>query len=178
MVSNAGNCSQQFVEDAWDSRPGQVLGPDGVELDAVHQRAPVEHVEPGRQVDVGRRGHHQVHAHAVETVDREIRLADPGRWPELRRQMKEFEHAGDEFTHQKHEMLRRTHTPHAPWTIIRSNNKFKARLNALKVILNNVPYDRLDPTVDFVPDPNIVISGARELEIMEAQMLREGKFIS
>ena len=29
---------------------------------------------------------------------------------------------------------------------------------------------------DYVPDPDIVISGARELEIMEAQMLREGKF--
>jgi polyphosphate kinase len=84
----------------------------------------------------------------------------------------------DDFTHQKHEMLRRTHTPHAPWAVIRSNNKFKARLNALKVILNAVPYERLDPNLDFVPEPNIVISGARELEIMEAQMLREGKFIS
>ena len=84
----------------------------------------------------------------------------------------------DDFTHQKHEMLRRTHTPHAPWAVIRSNNKFKARLNALKVILNAVPYERLDPSLDFVPEPNIVISGARELEIMEAQMLREGKFIS
>jgi polyphosphate kinase 2 len=84
----------------------------------------------------------------------------------------------DDFTHQKHEMLRRTHAPHSPWTVIRSNNKFKARLNALKVILNCVPYERLDPSLDFVPDPNVVISGARELEIMEAQMLREGKFIS
>ena len=84
----------------------------------------------------------------------------------------------DDFTHQKHEMLRRTHTSHAPWAVIRSNNKFKARLNALKVILNAVPYERLDPSLDFVPEPNIVISGARELEIMEAQMLREGKFIS
>jgi polyphosphate kinase len=84
----------------------------------------------------------------------------------------------DDFTRQKHEMLRRSHTSHAPWTVIRSNNKFKARLNALKVILNSVPYERLDPELDFVPDPNIVISGARELEIMEAQMLREGKFVS
>lgn len=84
----------------------------------------------------------------------------------------------DDFTHQKHEMLRRTQTPYAPWTVIRSNNKFKARLNALKVILNSVPYERLDPTLNFVPDPEIVISGARELEIMEAQMLREGKFIA
>ena len=82
----------------------------------------------------------------------------------------------DDFTHQKHEMLKRSHTSQAPWTIIRSNNKYRARLNAIKVILNAVPYTRLDPSLDFVPDSEIVISGARELEIMEAQMLREGKF--
>jgi hypothetical protein len=52
----------------------------------------------------------------------------------------------------------------------------KARLNAIKVILNAVPYQRLNPELDFVPDPEVVISGARELEIMEAQMLREGRF--
>jgi polyphosphate kinase 2 len=82
----------------------------------------------------------------------------------------------DDFTRQKYEMLKRTHTTHAPWTIIRSNNKYRARLNAIKVILNAVPYERLDPDLDFVPDADIVISGARELEIMEAQMLREGRF--
>lgn len=82
----------------------------------------------------------------------------------------------DDFTHQKYEMLRRSHTAWAPWTVIRSNNKQKARLNAIKMILNAVPYQRLDPTLDFVPDPNIVVSGAREIEIMEAQMLREGRF--
>jgi polyphosphate kinase len=82
----------------------------------------------------------------------------------------------DEFTRQKHEMLRHTHTAQAPWTIIRSNNKYRARLNAMKVILNSVPYERRSVDLDYVPDPEIVISGARELEIMEAQMLREGKF--
>jgi polyphosphate kinase 2 len=84
----------------------------------------------------------------------------------------------DEFTRQKYEMLRRTHTTHAPWTIIRSNNKYRARINAMKVILNAVPYERRDKDLDFVPDPEIVISGARELEVMEAQMLREGRFTS
>jgi len=81
----------------------------------------------------------------------------------------------DEFTRQKYEMLRRTHATHAPWTVIRSNNKYRARLNAIKVILNSVPYERLNPELDFVPDPEIVISGARELEIMEAQILRVGR---
>ncbi len=80
----------------------------------------------------------------------------------------------DDFTKQKYEMLRRTHGSHAPWTIIRSNNKQKARLNAMKIILNAVPYKRYDPSLDFVPDPDVVISGARELELMEAQYLRSG----
>ena len=82
----------------------------------------------------------------------------------------------DDFTRQKYEMLRRTHTSWAPWTIIRSNNKQKARLNAIKVILNAVAYRRMDPDLDFVPDLDVVVSGARELELMEAQMLREGRF--
>lgn len=45
----------------------------------------------------------------------------------------------------------------------------------MKVILNSVPYERLDPTLDFVPDPEIVISGARELEILEAERLPKGQ---
>jgi polyphosphate kinase 2 len=82
----------------------------------------------------------------------------------------------DEFTNVKYEMLKRTHTTHAPWTIIRSFDKHRARLNAMKVILNAVPYERLDPGLDFVPDPEIVVSGARDLELMEAERLKSGKF--
>ncbi len=82
----------------------------------------------------------------------------------------------DDFTTQKYEMLKRTHTNHAPWTVIRSNDKYMARLNAMKVILNAVPYDHGDTDLDFVPDPRVVISGAREVEIMEAERLRSGKF--
>jgi len=84
----------------------------------------------------------------------------------------------DDFTNVKYEMLKRTHTTHAPWKVIRSNDKHQARLNVMKVILNSVPYERLDTELDFVPDPEIVISGSRELEKMEAQRLRGGKFLS
>ncbi len=83
----------------------------------------------------------------------------------------------DDFTNVKYEMLKKTHTTHSPWKIIRSNDKHQARLNAMKVILNSVPYERLDEELDFVPDPEIVISGSRELEKMEAQRLRSGKFL-
>ncbi len=47
----------------------------------------------------------------------------------------------------------------------------------MKVILNAVPYERLDPNLNFVPDPDIVISGARELEKMEAERVQQGKFV-
>ncbi|MCI5142455.1 MAG: polyphosphate kinase 2 [Candidatus Electrothrix sp. ATG1] len=83
----------------------------------------------------------------------------------------------DDFTRQKYEMLKRSHANVAPWTIIRSNNKHEARLNAMKTILNAVPYDRGNKNLDYVPDPDVVISGAREKELMDAQLLKLGRFI-
>ncbi len=82
----------------------------------------------------------------------------------------------DEFTTAKYEMLKRSHTSSAPWTIVRSNDKHSARLNVLKVILNSVPYKRINPELDFIRDPEIVVSGAREIETMEADRLKKGKF--
>ncbi len=83
----------------------------------------------------------------------------------------------DDFTNQKYEMLKKTHTNTAPWTIIRSNNKHEARVNAMKVILNAVAYDRGNNDLDFVPDPKVVISGSREKEIMDAQRIKLGSFV-
>ncbi len=82
----------------------------------------------------------------------------------------------DEFTNAKYEMLKRSHTSSSPWTIVRSNDKHSARLNVLKVILNSVPYKRINDELDFIPDPEIVVSGAREIETMEADRLKKGKF--
>ena len=48
----------------------------------------------------------------------------------------------------------------------------------MKTILNSVPYKRLNMDLDFVPDSDIVYSVAHEIEIMEAQRLREGKFVT
>lgn len=82
----------------------------------------------------------------------------------------------DEFTNAKYEMLKRSHTSAAPWTIIRSNNKHQARLNVLRVILNSVPYEDRNPELEYVPNSDIVVSGAREIETMEADRLKKGKF--
>ena len=82
----------------------------------------------------------------------------------------------DDFTKMKYEMLKHTHTIYAPWSVIRSDDKFKARLNAMKVILNAVNYEGRDESLDFVPENGIVVSGAREIEIMEVQRIKSGKF--
>ena len=83
----------------------------------------------------------------------------------------------DDFTNTKYEMLKRTHSHYAPWTVIRSDDKHKARMEAIKVILNSVDYADRNPELDYALDPEIVISGAREIEIMEAQQRKSGKFI-
>jgi polyphosphate kinase 2 len=83
----------------------------------------------------------------------------------------------DEFTTMKFKMLKRTTNDEAPWTVIRSDNKHKARLSVMKVILDAVDYEGRDNSLDFVPDPEIVVSGAREVEIMKAQRIRSGRFL-
>jgi polyphosphate kinase 2 (PPK2 family) len=115
---------------------------------------------------------------AGEVVLFDRRKADPLRQWKLSEVDVQAQERWDEFTNVKYEMLKRTHTTHAPWKIIRSNDKHQARINAIKIILNSVAYERLDDSLDFVPDPNIVISGSRELEMMEAQRLGSGKFLA
>lgn len=81
----------------------------------------------------------------------------------------------DDFTEMKHRMLERTSTNIAPWTIIRSNSKPKARLNTMKAILNSVDYDGRDPDLDFTPDPKVVFTGEDELVRMDAERDKMGR---
>jgi len=111
----------------------------------------------------------------VQAARFERRQTDPLRRWKLSQVDLQAQDRWDDFTNVKYDMLKRTNTPISPWFVIRSDDKHQARLNTMKLILNSVPYERLDPTLDFVPDPEIVISGARELEILEAERLRKGK---
>ena len=43
------------------------------------------------------------------------------------------------------ETLERSHTAHTPWTIVRSDDKRRARLNAIRTVLHAFDYDRKDP---------------------------------
>ena len=137
---------------------------------------------PGFEKDIVRQGTILVKLYFSVTKDEqarrfERRKTDPLRQWKLSEIDVQAQDRWDEFTEQKYEMLKRTNTTHAPWIIIRSNDKHQARMNAMKVILNAAPYQRLDPKLDFVPDHEIVVSGSRELELMEAQRLHEGRFV-
>lgn len=72
----------------------------------------------------------------------------------------------DEFSEKKYEMLRRTNSKSAPWHIVRSDDKHRARMEALKVILNSVDYDGRNTALDFEPDENYNISVPKELARM------------
>lgn len=84
----------------------------------------------------------------------------------------------DEFTGRKYEMIKRTSTSSASWLIIRSGAKQRARLNAMKVILNAVDYADRNTELDFEPDHDVVLSGAQEIALMEAERARNGSFSS
>ena len=53
-----------------------------------------------------------------------------------------------------------TDTPEAPWTVIKSNDKKRARLGAMRHVLASVDYDGKDLDVVGTPDPNIVLRAA------------------
>jgi polyphosphate kinase 2 len=72
----------------------------------------------------------------------------------------------DEFSEKKYEMLKRTSSRSAPWNIVRSNDKAKARLEAVKIILNSIDYSNRNYSLDFTPDANINISVQKELSRM------------
>jgi len=108
----------------------------------------------------------------------EVRKTDPLRQWKMSEIDIQSQERWDDFTNMKYKMLKKTHTVLTPWMLIRANNRFQAQLNAIKIILNSVPYTPLNAALDCTPDRKIVFSGAHELEIMEAQRLRDGKFIT
>ena len=107
----------------------------------------------------------------------ERRKTDPLRQWKLSEIDVQAQERWDDFTNTKYKMLKQTHSQSAPWTVVRSNDKQQARLEVLKVILNTVDYEERDSDLDYSLDPDVVISGAREIEIMEAQRTKNGKFI-
>jgi len=76
----------------------------------------------------------------------------------------------DKYTIAKYSMLLASHTDHAPWTVIRSDNKKKARINAIKHILRELEYPGKIKKSSFDIEPEILINGDQEIKNMETGM--------
>ncbi len=76
----------------------------------------------------------------------------------------------DKYTIAKYSMLLASHTAHAPWTVIRSDDKKKARINTIRHILSHIQYPNKIKTKHLRPDHDILIAGEQEIKNMESGM--------
>ena len=61
-----------------------------------------------------------------------------------------------EYTEAKEAMFLLTNFEVAPWTIVKSDDKKRARINAMRHLLHVMEYRDKDPSVAYAPDPSIV----------------------
>jgi polyphosphate kinase 2 len=95
------------------------------------------------------------------------RETDPLKQYKLSPVDKESQKLWDKYTIAKFSMLMASNTDHAPWVVVKSDNKKKARINCIKHILSSVDYPSKVNSKHLKVDKKIVISGSEELEIME-----------
>ncbi|GMA38836.1 polyphosphate kinase 2 [Mobilicoccus caccae] len=88
-----------------------------------------------------------------------IRQIDPVRRWKLSPMDLESIDKWEAYTDAKEEVFRRTDTEIAPWTTIKSNDKKRARINAMRHFLNQFDYEGKDTSVVYAPDPEIVRRG-------------------
>ena len=68
----------------------------------------------------------------------------------------------DRYTSAKEENFRATDTDFAPWTVVKSNDKKRARLNAMRHVLNRFEYDNRDEEIVGQADP-LIVGRARDV---------------
>lgn len=73
----------------------------------------------------------------------------------------------DEYTRAKEEMFLATDTDFAPWTVVKSNDKKRARLQAMRHVLNKFEYTGKDHELVGTPDPRIVGRAADVIDLGE-----------
>ena len=64
-----------------------------------------------------------------------------------------------DYTEARDIMLEATHKPQSQWTIVRSNDKRRARINAIRHFLTRLDYEGKNEKVIGKPDPLVVGSG-------------------
>ena len=93
-----------------------------------------------------------------------IRQVDPVRQWKLSPMDIESLDKWDDYTEAKEAMFFYTDTADAPWTVVKSNDKKRARLEAIRHVLSKFEYEGKDEEVVGKPDDKIVIPTALLLE--------------
>jgi polyphosphate kinase 2 len=76
----------------------------------------------------------------------------------------------DEYTEAKEAMFFYTDTADAPWTVIKSDDKKRARLNCMLHLLQSLPYPGRNEHVARAPDP-LIVGGASHVIGRDAHIL-------
>ena len=67
----------------------------------------------------------------------------------------------DDYTEAKEAMFFYTDTKDAPWTVVKSNDKKRARINCMRHFLSTLDYPGKDPGIALPPQPEIVGSAKK-----------------
>lgn len=70
----------------------------------------------------------------------------------------------DDYTQKRDRMFDKTHTDHAPWTVVRANDKRRARLNVIRHMLRALDYEGKDEKVIGKIDDKILGKGPKFLK--------------
>jgi polyphosphate kinase len=62
----------------------------------------------------------------------------------------------NDYTEAKQSMFFHTDTGDAPWTVVKSDDKKRARINCIRYFLHNLDYPSKDESIVYDPDANIV----------------------
>lgn len=81
----------------------------------------------------------------------------------------------NDYSIAKFQMLNETNRSLAPWTIVRSDDKKKARINCIKQILTTLDYNDKTTPERLVVDPNYIVSGIDEIQHMEDNLMTPSK---
>jgi polyphosphate kinase len=85
-----------------------------------------------------------------------IRLVDPVRQWKFSPMDMESLRRWDDYTRAKEDMFAATDTDIAPWIVVKSNDKKRARINAMRYVLGKFDYDEKDHELVGEADPLIV----------------------
>jgi polyphosphate kinase len=74
----------------------------------------------------------------------------------------------DEYTRARDAMLLQSDSDAAPWTVVNSNEKKRARIEAIRHVVHTLDYDHKDESVARAPDPRVV---QRARDVIEVETL-------